>query len=134
MTFCKSLVKKEEQYLAAFFRAVRSIVVKRLGRGNCTVPKISLDELNQRVASIMSDSVHSEGVLNLFAENEIEISLFDEAFLEEVRRFKHKNLAVDMLKRLLEGQVKSYQKKSVVKAELFSEMLQKTIKNENTLE
>ncbi len=127
MSLCKSLVKKEEQYLAAFFRAVRSIVVKRLGRGNGTAPKISLDELNQRVASIMSDSVHSEGVLNLFAENEIEISLFDEAFLEEVRRFKHKNLAVDMLKRLLEGQVKSYQKKSVVKAELFSEMLQKTI-------
>ena len=127
MSLCKSLVKKDEQYLAAFFRAVRSIVVKRLGQGNSARPKISLEELNRRVAAIMSDSVHSEGVLNLLAENDIEISLFDEAFLEEVRRFKHKNLAVDMLKRLLEGQVKSYQKKSVVKAGLFSEMLQKTI-------
>ena len=126
MSLCKSLVKKEEQYLAAFFRAVRSIVVKRLGQGG-SAPKISLEELNRRVSEIMRESVHSEGVLNLFANNEIEISLFDEAFLEEVRQFKHKNLAVDMLKRLLEGQVKAYQKKSVVKAELFSEMLQKAI-------
>lgn len=126
MSLCKSLVKKEDQYLAAFFRAVRSIVVKRLGQGG-SAPKISLEELNRRVSELMRESVHSEGVLNLFANNEIEISLFDEAFLEEVRQFKHKNLAVDMLKRLLEGQVKAYQKKSVVKAELFSEMLQKAI-------
>ena len=128
MSLCKSLVKKEEQYLAAFFRAVRSIVVKRLVRGDGgSRPSISLDELNKRVAAIMNDSVHSDGVLNLIAENQVEISLFDAAFLEEIQKFKHKNLAVEMLKRLLEGQVKAYQKKSVVKAELFSEMLQKTL-------
>ena len=122
MSLCKSLVTKEEQYQAAYFFAVRSIIVKRTN-ANPNPASISLEELNRRIESILSDTVHSEGVVNLLTKKDIEISLFDEAFLEEVRRFKHKNLAVDMLTRLLEGQVKSYQKKSVVKAEITSALL-----------
>lgn len=133
LSLCKSRATKSEQLEAAYFRAVRSIVVKRKNTVLIDPPNpgdrrpISLKELNARVTQIVGQSVQTEGVLNLFEKNSIEFSLFDESFLNEVTQMKQKNLALEMLRRLIEGQVKSYERKSVVKSQKFSEMLQKAV-------
>lgn len=131
LSLCKSHATKSEQLEAAYFRAVRSIVVKRRVLIDPPNPggrrPISLKELNERVTQIVGQSVQTEGVLNLFEKNSIEFSLFDESFLKEVSQMKQKNLAFEMLRRLIEGQVKSYERKSVVKSQKFSEMLQKAV-------
>lgn len=133
LSLCKSHATKMEQLEAAYFRAVRSIVVKRKNISLIDPPipggrrPISLKELNERVTHIVGQSVQTEGVLNLFEKNSIEFSLFDESFLKEVSQMKQKNLALEMLRRLIEGQVKSYERKSVVKSQKFSEMLQKAV-------
>ena len=66
-------------------------------------------------------------MLNLFDSKDVEISLFDEAFLTEVANMKEKNIAVESLKRLIKERVSTYQKTSVVKAQKFSDMLQGTL-------
>lgn len=57
----------------------------------------------------------------------MEVSLFDEGFLEEIRRMKEKNIAYETLKRLIKEQVRDYRKTSVVQAEKFSDMLQRSV-------
>lgn len=128
LSLCKSLATKSEQLEAAYYRAVRSVIVKRLWQ-NPDKPKKgpSLKELNERISQIVEQSVKTEGVLNLFSEKNTEISLFDESFLQEITAMKQKNLALEMLKRLIEGQVRKYRKTSVVKAQKFSELLQSTV-------
>lgn len=128
LSLCKSLATKSEQLEAAYYRAVRSVIVKRLWQ-NPDKPKKGpfLKELNERISQIVEQSVKSEGVLNLFSEKNTEISLFDESFLQEIAAMKQKNLALEMLKRLIEGQVRKYRKTSVVKAQKFSELLQSTV-------
>ena len=56
-----------------------------------------------------------------------EISILSEEFLQEVRDMQHKNLAVEMLRKLLEGNIKSMEKRNLVKSEKFSEMLKKAL-------
>lgn len=130
LSLARSHSTREEQLEAAYFRAVRSIVVKRkiqpLPPGG-ERKSMSLKELNARITEIVFQGVQTEGVLNLFDQNTIEFSLFDEAFLEEVANMKQRNLALEMLRRLIAGQVRAYQKRSVVQALKFSEMLQRSL-------
>ena len=84
-------------------------------------------EFNKHVTSILEQTVQVEGVIDLFDKDSVEISLFDEAFLNELANMKQKNIAVESLKRLIKERVRTYQKTSVVKAEKFSDMLQGTL-------
>lgn len=131
LSLAKSRATKLEKLEAAYFRAVRSIVVKRkmvsIGTSSGGRTHISIKDFNERITQIVGQSVQTEGVLNLFEKQSIEFSLFDESFLQEISQMKQKNLAVEMLRRLIEGQVKSYARKSVVKSQKFSEMLQNTV-------
>ena len=129
LSLAKSRATKDEQLEAAYFEAVRSIVVKRLmppanGSGDA---KRRLETLNEQISQIIGQSVKSEGVLDLFEGQKIEFSLFDEAFLKEVAAMKHKNLAIEMLRRLIEGKIKDYNRKSIVQAQRFSELFQKAL-------
>lgn len=67
--------------------------------------KYSLKEVNARINELLKHSIQSEGVINLFSDADTEFSLFDPKFLEEVARMKEKNLAVELLKKLLAEQV-----------------------------
>lgn len=66
-------------------------------------------------------------MLNLFEKDSVEISLFDEAFLQEVAGMKEKNIAIESLKRLIKEKVRAYGRTSVVKSQKFSEMFQNTL-------
>ena len=86
--------------------------------------KISLPEMNARINALLSQSVKSEGVINLFSDVSEEFSLFDPKFLEEISKMKEKNLAVELLKKLIAEQVQIYRRTNVVKSEKFSEIIQ----------
>ena len=72
-------------------------------------------------------SIKSEGVINLFSDMQEEFSLFDPKFLEEISKMKEKNLAIELLKKLIAEQVSIYRRTNVVKSEKFSEIMQRAI-------
>ncbi len=67
--------------------------------------KISLPEMNARINELLKQSIKSDGVINLFSDIREEFSLFDPKFLQEVTNMKEKNLAVELLKKLIAEQV-----------------------------
>ena len=83
--------------------------------------------MNARINNLLKASVQSEGVINLFSDIDKEFSLFDPKFLAEVSKMKEKNLAVELLKKLIAEQVKIYRHTNVVKSEKFSEIIQRTM-------
>lgn len=89
--------------------------------------KISLKELNDRVNELLKQSIKSDGVINLFDGVKEEFSLFDPKFLEDISNMKQKNLAVELLKKLIAEQISVYRRTNVVKSEKFSEMIQRVM-------
>ena len=122
LTLCSSLVNADERAEAAYFEAVRTILARLslTGEGK----KYSLKEVNDRINELLKHSIKSEGVINLFSDVKGEFSLFDAQFLEEIANMKEKNLAVELLKRLIAEQVAIYKRTNLVKSEKFSEIIQ----------
>ena len=118
LSLCQSLLLREERIKAAYFEAVRTLLTRVEGKG-----KISFREINGRINELLKQSIKSEGVINLFSDVKEEFSIFDPKFLEEIARMKEKNLAVELLRKLIEEQVKVYQRTNTVRAGKFSEIL-----------
>ena len=125
LSLCSSLVDEEERFEAAFFESVRVLVLRLTNTG--VGKKISLPEMNARINELLKQSIKSEGVINLFSDIKEEFSLFDPKFLEEVANMKEKNLAVELLKKLIAEQVSIYRRTNVVKSEKFSEIMQRSL-------
>ena len=83
--------------------------------------------MNARINELLRQSIQSEGVINLFSDIKEAFSLFDPKFLEEVAQMKEKNLAVELLKRLIAEQISVYRRTNVVKSEKFSEIMQRSL-------
>ena len=127
LSLCKSMVSEEDQHEAAFISVLRVQVLRIQGKNGSGGGGMSYAELNQRVTAILEQAVKSDGVIDLFEKNSVEISLFDESFLQELANMQEKNIAFETLKRLIKEQVRSYRRTSVVKSQKFSELLQKTV-------
>ena len=128
LSLCKSLVSREDQHEAAYLSVLRVQVLRLTGRKSSTGKKgMSYAEFNARVTEMLEQTVHADGVINLFENERVEVSIVSEAFLSEVARMKEKNIAYEALKRLIKEQVREYQAASVVKAKKFSELLQGTV-------
>lgn len=125
LSLCASLAERDLRVEAAFFESVRVLVTRLMNQGEGK--KISLPEMNTRINNLLKASVQSDGVINLFSDIDKEFSLFDPKFLEEVSKMKEKNLAVELLKKLIAEQVKIYRHTNVVKSEKFSEIIQRTM-------
>lgn len=126
-SLCKSMVSEQDQHEAAFIQVLRVQVMRILGRSGSGGGNMSYDEFNKRVGALLEQTVQSEGVINLFEKGDVEVSLFDESFLDEISKMKEKNVALETLKRLIKEQVREYKKTSVVKSQKFSEMLQQAL-------
>lgn len=122
LSLCSSLVERNLRVEAAFFESVRVLVVRLMNQG--AGKKISLPEMNARINELLKSSIKSDGVINLFSDVKEEFSLFDPKFLEEISKMKEKNLAVELLKKLIAEQVQIYRRTNVVKSEKFSEIIQ----------
>ena len=125
LSLCSSLAAEDERIEAAFFESVRVLVNRLVNQGEGK--KISLPEMNARINNLLKASIHSDGVINLFQDANSDFSLFDPNFLQEIANMKEKNLAVELLKKLIAEQVVVYKHTNVVKSEKFSEILQKAM-------
>ena len=121
LSLCGSLVDERTRFEAAFFESVRTMIVRLMSGG--TGKKFTLPEVNERINELLKSSIKSEGVINLFSDVQAEFSLFDPKFLEEIANMKEKNLAVELLKKLIAEQVSVYRRTNVVKSEKFSELI-----------
>lgn len=121
LSLCSSLVEKDLRYEAAFFESVRVLILRLSNTG--VGKKISLLEMNARINELLKQSIKSDGVINLFSDVKQEFSLFDPKFLDEISKMKEKNLAVELLKKLIAEQVSVYKRTNVVKSEKFSELI-----------
>ncbi|HJC46849.1 MAG TPA: type I restriction endonuclease subunit R [Candidatus Lachnoclostridium pullistercoris] len=122
LSLCSSLVDENMRFEAAFFESVRTMIVRLLSGG--TGKKFTLPEVNERINELLKHSIKSKGVINLFSNVKTEFSLFDPKFLEEIANMKEKNLAVELLKKLIAEQVSVYRRTNIVKSEKFSELIQ----------
>jgi type I restriction enzyme R subunit len=110
----------------AFFQAVQAVLAKR-APGDAR-PE---EELNHAVRQIISRAVAPEGMVDIFAAAGLEkpdISILSEDFLAEVRGMPQRNLAVELLRKLLQGELRIRRRKNVVQARSFAEMLEQTIR------
>ena len=110
-----------------FFQTVRAALSKKAASE--ARPE---EELDFAVRQIISQAVASEGVMDIFAAAGLEkpdISVLSEDFLAEVRGMPHRNLAVELLEKLLKGEVSTRRRKNVVQARSFAEMLEKTLRS-----
>lgn len=125
LSLCSSLVDEDSRFEAAFFEAVRVLVLRLTNTG--VGKKISLPEMNARINELLKQSIKSDGVINLFSDIKEEFSLFDPKFLQDVANMKEKNLAVELLKKLIAEQVSVYRRTNIVKSEKFSEIMQRSL-------
>ena len=110
----------------AFFQTVQSGLAKRAAAN--ARPE---QEMDHAVRQIISRAVASEGVIDIFAAAGLEkpdISILSEEFLAEVRGMPQRNLAVELLQKLLKGEIAARRPKNVVQARSFVEMLERTLR------
>ncbi|MEG1725595.1 MAG: type I restriction endonuclease subunit R [Anaerovoracaceae bacterium] len=124
ITLCRSLLNEWQRFEAAFFETVRTLLSRMTGKGN-----VSKKEINARIGELMKQSVKSSGVINLFSDVKAEFSLFDAVFLDEISKMKEKNIAIELLKKLLAERVKLYQRTNLIQAEKFSDLLSQSLSN-----
>ena len=110
----------------AFFQAVRSVLAKR-----APADARPEEELDHAVRQIISRAVAPEGVVDIFAAAGLpkpDVSILSEEFLAEVRDLPQRNLAVELLQKLLKGELASRRRKNIVQARSFAEMLEQTLR------
>ncbi len=125
LSLCSSVATENLRIEAAFMEAVRIMILRFTDNGGNK--KISLPEVNARINELLKQSIKSDGVINLFSDIKEEISLFDAKFLDEVSKMKQKNLAVELLKKLIAEQISVYRRTNVVRSEKFSEIIQQAM-------
>jgi type I restriction enzyme R subunit len=110
----------------AFFQAVRSAVAKSTSTGARTE-----EELDLAIRQLVSKAISSDGVVDIFAAAGLkkpDISLLSDEFLAEVRGLPHRNLAVELLRKLLNDEIKTRAKKNLVQSRSFSELLERSVR------
>ncbi len=111
----------------AFFQAVRSALVKRTpGEESVRTD----EELDHAIREIVARAVAPEGVVDIFAAaglDKPDLSILSEDFLAEVRGMPHKNLAVELLRKLLAGEIRTRRQRNLVQARRFSELLEQAV-------
>ena len=109
-----------------FFQAVQSVLSKSaIGESRTE------EDMDHAVRQIISRAVASEGVMDIFAAaglDKPDISVLSDEFLAEVQGMPHRNLAVELLKKLLKGEVSARRRKNVVQARSFAELLEQTLR------
>lgn len=124
-SLCSSMTTEQERHEAAYMEAVRSTVIK-ITYGGTAGKNLSLKEINDQINELLKAAVQSEGVINLFDSSKTggeQFSLFDSAVLDEISKMKEKNIAVEILKKLMAEQVSLYKRTNVVQSQKFSEKI-----------
>ena len=110
----------------AFFQAVRARLLARESSG-----RPQSENLDHAVRQIVANAISPDGVIDVFEAAGLEkpnIAILSDEFLGEVQKMKRKNLAVELLRKLLQGEITRRSKRNVVQARSFAEMLEETLR------
>ena len=110
----------------AFFQAVRSVLAKPT-----TTEETQAETTEQAIKQLVSKAVVSEGVVDIFTAAGLEkpdVSILSNEFLAEVRDLPHKNVAVELLEKLLGDEIRTHSQKNVVRGRSFTDMLERSIR------
>ena len=118
----KSLVNASERREEAYFETVRSLLNKLEGK-----EPLKLNEINRQINELLRQTVKSDGIVNLFTDANKEFNLFNTAYLKEISQMPQKNLSIEILKKLIAEQVHLYQRTNLVKAQQFSDLLNRAM-------
>ena len=111
------------------FQAIRAGVAKLIATGGDG--RKSSEEIDSAIRQIVSKAVASDEVIDIFAAAGLkkpDISILSDEFLEEVKGIKHRNLAIELLRKLLNDEISVRSRKNTVQARSFAEMLEQTIR------
>jgi type I restriction enzyme R subunit len=109
-----------------FFQAVRAVLAK-----NTTGERKTDDELDHAIRQIISKAMVSDEVIDIFAAAGLkkpDISILSEEFLAEVRDMPQRNLAVELLQKLLKGEIRNRSKRNVVQGRSFADLLEQSVR------
>ena len=124
-SLCSSMTTEQERHESAYMEALRSTIVK-ITYGGSDGKTLSLTDINAQINELLKAAVQSEGVISLFDSSKSggeKFSLFDPAVLEEISQMKEKNIAVEILRKLMAEQVSLYKRTNVVQSKKFSEKI-----------
>ncbi len=128
-TLARSLMDEHTKREIEFFKCIKAGVCKLGGKG-----KITSNELNARVMKMVEQAIEQDGVVDIFAktgQKNPEISILSDEYMERIRKMKHKNIAAELLRKLLEENIRVFARTGVVKAELFSEKMRSVLNRYN---
>jgi type I restriction enzyme R subunit len=117
-SLCQSRLDKKQRYESAYFEALRAALNKFTGSG-----RLSFKEINNQINELLKQSVKSEGIINLFADEQEGFSLFSPEYLEQIAKMEQKNLAAELMRKLIDEQIRLYLRKDFVQAQKFSERM-----------
>ena len=128
----KSRATDAQRIEAGYFQVVRELILQLTeqggGHGGGGRGKLTLKQVNERINALLEQNiVHTDGVIDLFKVEDETVSIFDPQFLASLSRMKEKNLAYELLKKLIDDQIKGYRKKSVTQAKKYSELMQSMV-------
>ena len=109
-----------------FFQAIRSVLIK-----TTVIAGKTQEELDSAIRQIISKAIVSDKVIDIFDSvglKKPDISILSDEFLEDVKRMPHKNLAFELLRKLLNDEIKTRSKKNLIQSKSFADMLEKAIK------
>lgn len=122
-TLCSSISTKHEQRESAYFEAIRTSM------NRITTPgKLNKSDINKEISGLLEQSIHSEGVINLFQDFDKGFSLFDPLFLAKIEKMQQQNLSIELLNKLIRDEIKVFSKGDIVKGQEFSERLRRIMK------
>ena len=128
-TLCRSMLEEHDKKEIEFFKCVKAGLCKVAGKGG-----ITSNEINARIMKILEQAIEQDGVFNIFEQSgqaNPEISILSDEYMAQIRRMKHKNIAAEMLRNLLEDNIKVFSRTGVVKSQLFSEKMKNVMKRYN---
>ena len=128
-TLCRSLLDLPTKQEIEFFKSIKAGLCKCGGRVG-----ITSNEINARIMTMLEQAIEQDGVYNIFAQagkKNPEISILSDEYMDKIRKMKHKNIAAEMLRKLLEDNIRVFARTGVVKSQLFSEKMQKLLKMYN---
>ena len=128
-TLCRSMLDIKTKQEIEYFKAIKAGVCKIGSKEGITA-----NEINSRIMKILEQAIEQDGVINIFeaaGKKNPEISILSDEYLEKIRNMKHKNIAAEMLRNLVEDNIKFFKRTGVVKAELFSKKMQEVLNKYN---
>lgn len=128
-TLCRSLLDTNTKQEIELFKSIKAGMVKLSGRG-----KLSVNEINARILPMLEQAIEQGEMFNIFektGQKNPEISLLSDEYMAHIRKMKHKNIAAEILQKLLDDDIRVFATVNVVKSRLFSERFTDVMKRYN---